>query len=223
MVAPVVPDQLPRFVRADGPAKVTGSGRYAADMSLTGMAFASFKYADVAHARLISVDTSFAETMPGVVAVLTADDVPDVHYSPVIPDRRLFAKGTIRFEGEIVAAVAATTQELAQAAVEAIVVRYEELDAITDLEAAIAPGAALVHEDWQNYTVTGDTVRGGNVCSFSSINKGDIETGLAEAEQVITSRYEGRRQPCGPDRTPCDPRSMAGCQGHDLDEYPGSV
>ena len=64
--------------------------------------------------------------------------MPDVRYSPVIPDRQLFAKGTIRFEGEILAAVAATTQELARAAVDAIVVRYEELDAVTDLEAAIA-------------------------------------------------------------------------------------
>jgi len=190
MAAPVVPDDLPRFARADGPDKVTGSGRYTADMSLTGMAHAAFKYAEVPHAKLISVDTSFAETMPGVVAVLTADDVPDVHYSPVIPDRQLFAKGTIRFEGEVLAAVAAATRAQAQAAVEAIVVRYEELPALTDLEANIEPGAALVHEDWETYEVSGDTVRDGNVCSFSSISKGDVETGLAEAHHIITSRYE---------------------------------
>ena len=190
MVAPVVPDELERFNRADGPDKVTGSGRYAADMSLTGMAFAAFKYADVAHARLISVDSSFAETMPGVVAVLTAHDVPDVHYSPVIPDRQLFAKETIRFEGEILAAVAATTLDQAQAAVDAIVVRYEELEPVTDLEAAMAPGAPLVHERWESYEATGDTVRDGNVCSFSSITKGDADAGLVEADQVVTSRYE---------------------------------
>ena len=153
MVAPVVPNELPRFDRADGAAKVTGSGRYAADMSLTGMAFAAFRYADVPHARLISVDTSFAETMPGVVAVLTANDVPDVNYSPVIPDRRLFAKGTIRFEGEILAAVAALSPEQAAAAAAAIVVRHEPLDSVTDLEAALEPDSPLVHEEWEELSL----------------------------------------------------------------------
>jgi len=189
MVAPVVPHELPRFDRADGEAKVTGSGRYGADLSLTGMAFAAFRYADVAHARLISVDTSFAQTMPGVVAVLTADDVPAVHYSPVIPDRTLFATGTIRFEGEVLAAVAATTPEQAAAAAAAIVVHYNELEPVVDLEAALGPDSPLVHEDWESYAVTGDTVRDRNVCSFSSIAKGDIEAGLAEADHVITSSY----------------------------------
>jgi len=190
MVAPVQPDELPRFDRADGPDKVTGSGRYTADLSLTGMAHAAFTYAQVTHAKVVDVDTSVAEDMPGVLAVMTAQDVPDVLYSPVIPDRRLFAKDTIRFEGEIIAAVAATTQAQARAAAAAIVVHYEQLDPVTDLEAAIAPGAPLVHPQWESYAVTGDTVRDGNVCSFSSIAKGDIEAGLAEADRVITSRYE---------------------------------
>jgi CO/xanthine dehydrogenase Mo-binding subunit len=190
MAVPVQPDQLPRFVRADGPDKVTGSGRYAADMTLTGMAHAAFRYADVPHARVLDIDTSVAESMPGVVAVLTAADVPDVHYSPVIPDRKLFVADTVRFEGEIVAAVAASTKEQAQAAAAAVVFTYDELPAVTDLEAAIAPDAPLVHSQWESYAVTGDTVRDGNVCSFSSISKGDFEVGMAEADHVITSRYE---------------------------------
>lgn len=190
MAAPVVPAELPRFDRADGEAKVTGNGRYTADMALAGMAFAAFKYAEVASAKLISVDTSFAENMPGVVAVLTARDVPDVHYSPVIPDRQLFAHDLIRFEGEVVAAVAAATLEQAHAAVDAIVVRYEELDAVTDLEAALRPDSPLVHPQWESYEATGDTVRDRNVCSFSSITKGDVEAGLTEADHVVTSRYE---------------------------------
>jgi len=190
MVAPVVPDDLPRFDRADGPAKVTGSARYGADLTMSGMAYAAFCYADVAHADLIGVDTSFAETMPGVVAVLTADDVPDVCYSPVVADRRLFAKNVVRFEGEIVAAVAATTPEEARAAVAAIDVRLRELEPVLDLEAGIEPGAPLVHADWERYETTGDTVRNGNVCSFSSISRGDVDAGLAEADHVVTGRYE---------------------------------
>ena len=99
--------EVPRFVRADGPDKVTGSGRYAADINLTGQLVAKFRYAGVSHARITKLDTSAASAMPGVFAVLTAADVPDVIYSPVVPDRRLFAKDVVRFEGELVAAVAA--------------------------------------------------------------------------------------------------------------------
>jgi len=190
MTTPVQPDSLPRFHRADGLDKVTGTGRYAADMTLTGMAFAAFVYADVPHARLLSVDTALAASLPGVLAILTADEVPDVRYSPVIPDRRLFAKDVIRFEGEIIAAVAASTPEQAKAAAAAITIGYDEREPVVDIEAAIAPGAALVHEDWAEYDVSGDTVRDGNVCSFSSISKGDIDQGLAQADHIISSRYE---------------------------------
>src|SRR4051794_26455249 len=98
----------PRFVRADGPDKVTGSGRYTADLSLTGMLAAKFRYADVAHARIARLDVSAARSMPGVFAVITADDVPDVRYGPFVQDRTLFAREVVRFEGEVLAAVAAS-------------------------------------------------------------------------------------------------------------------
>ncbi len=179
----------PRFVRADGPDKVTGSGRYVADMSLTGMLHAKFRYAGVAHATIDKIDTSAAETIPGVVSVLTAADVPDVIYSPVVPDRRLFAQDVVRFEGEIIAAVAATTPEIAQQAVDAIVFEYTERPVVDDLEAAMAPDAPLVHEDWESYAVTGDTPRDRNVATFSSIAKGDADAGMAEADMVVKGRY----------------------------------
>ena len=130
--------EVPRFVRADGPDKVTGSGRYAADINLTGQLVAKFRYAGVSHARITKLDTSAASAMPGVFAVLTAADVPDVIYSPVVPDRRLFAKDVVRFEGELLAAVAAVDAATAQAAVDAIVVEYEDLPIVDDLEAAMA-------------------------------------------------------------------------------------
>ena len=108
------------LVRADGPDKVTGSGRYAADINLTGQLVA--KSATRASRTPASrSSTSAASAMPGVFAVLTAADVPDVIYSPVVPDRRLFAKDVVRFEGELVAAVAAVDAATAQAAVDAIV------------------------------------------------------------------------------------------------------
>lgn len=179
----------PRFVRADGPDKVTGSGRYAADISLTGMLMAKFRYADTSHARIVRLDVSAARTMSGVFAVLTADDVPDVQYSPNVPDRRLFARDVVRFEGEILAAVAAISAEVAQAAVDAIIVEYEDLPVVGDIEAAMSADAPLIHTGWEDYKVPARTVRDRNTASFSSISIGDVDAGLAEADVVVSSRY----------------------------------
>jgi CO/xanthine dehydrogenase Mo-binding subunit len=93
-----------RTIRADGPEKVTGSGRYAADLTLTGMLHAKLRYAVVAHGRITRLDTTRARELPGVFAVITQADVPDVRYGPFVKDRTLFAGDVVRYEGEIVAA-----------------------------------------------------------------------------------------------------------------------
>ncbi|NNC80035.1 MAG: xanthine dehydrogenase family protein molybdopterin-binding subunit, partial [Acidimicrobiales bacterium] len=141
----------PTFVRADGPDKVTGSGRYTADLTLTGMLVGKFLYAGVAHGRITKLDVAAAKAIPGVFAVLTSDDVPDVLYSYGVADRRLFAKDYVRYEGEVVAGVAAISEEIAQQALDAIAFEYEELPVVGDLEAAIQPGSPLVHEGWADY------------------------------------------------------------------------
>jgi CO/xanthine dehydrogenase Mo-binding subunit len=171
----------PRFVRADGPDKVTGSGRYTADLTLTGVLAAKFRYAEVTHARITRLDVSAARSMPGVLAVLTADDVPDVRFGPFVQDRTLFARDVVRFEGEIVAAVAATSAAIAQRAADAIVVEYEPLPVVTDLEVALAPDALLVHPDWSSYGAADPVVRDRNDASFSSITKGDPDTAMTLA------------------------------------------
>lgn len=180
---------LPPFIRADGPDKVTGTGRYTADLTRTGMLVAKFKYAQVSHARITKIDVSAARAMPGVFAVVAADDVPDVRYTDVIPDRTLFARDVVRFEGEVVAAVAALTAEIAEQATEAIVFEYEELPLVLDMAEAIADGATLVHEDWQSYDVSGDTPQAPNIATHSSIHKGDVEAAMAEADVVVSSTY----------------------------------
>ena len=98
------------FVRPDGKEKVTGAGRYTADLNLTGQAHAKFRYADHPHARILRIDASKARALPGVLAVVTHEDCPDVLYGGMVKDRRLFAKEKVRFEGDVVAAVAATTR-----------------------------------------------------------------------------------------------------------------
>lgn len=193
-----------RFVRADGPDKVTGSGRYTADLTMTGQLAAKFRYADVAHARITKLDVSAARAMPGVLAVLTNDDVPDVRFGPFVQDRTLFARDIVRFEGEVVAAVAALTPTIAQAACDAIVFEFELLPVVGDIEAALGENSQLVHQDWSNYGAADALLRDRNDASFASITKGDVAAGLADADHVITSRYVAD----GCHAAPIEPRAV---------------
>ena len=191
--------------RQDGREKVTGVGRYAADITTTGMLHAGFRYADVSHARIRRLDVTKARELPGVFAVITQADVPDIRFGSFVKDRTLFASEVVRWEGEILAAVAATTPEIAAAAVELIEVDLEPLPAIVDLEAAIAPDAPLVHPDWQGYAIDDDDiVREGNVASRSTIVKGDAAAEMARADVVVKGRYES--DGCQP--APIEPRAI---------------
>ncbi len=193
-----------RTIRADGPEKVTGSGRYAADLTLTGMLHAKFRYADVAHGRITRLDTTRARALPGVFAVITQADVPDVRYGPYVKDRTLFAGDVVRYEGEIVAAVAALTPELAQAAVDAIELEIEPLPVVDDVEAALADDSPLVHADWETYEADDDVERSRNVASFSSIEKGDVEAGMRDADEIVKTRYVAD----GSHAVPIEPRAI---------------
>jgi CO/xanthine dehydrogenase Mo-binding subunit len=177
------------FVRPDGHEKVTGSGRYTADLTFTGEAHAAFRYADHPHARIARIDTSAARALPGVIAVLTHDDVPDVLYGGMVQDRRLFARDTVRFEGDIVAGVAALTPEIARRAAALVEVELEPLPVVSDFEAALAEGAMLVHPDWESYEGDAALGRHGNLLGFSTIVKGDVDAALATADVVVRGRY----------------------------------
>jgi len=178
-----------KFIRPDGKDKVTGLGRYTADLTMTGMLHACFRYADHAHARIRSIDTARARALPGVFCVMTDKDVPDVRYGPFVEDRTLFARDIVRYEGEVVAAVAATTPEIAREAAALIDVEYEELPVVSDVEAALEDGAPLVHEGWSDYSASDDVVRKGNDASRSTIVKGDVDAALASADAVVKERY----------------------------------
>ena len=171
---------------------------------MTGLLAAKFRYAQVSHARITKLDVSAARAIPGVFAVLTADDVPSVRFGPMVQDRTLFARDIVRFEGEIVAAVAAVDAETAQRAVDAIVVEYSPLPIVNDVVSAMAPGATLVHEDWADYGADGSMVRDRNDASFSSIAKGDVDKGFAAADHIIRSHYESD----GCHAAPIEPRAV---------------
>jgi CO/xanthine dehydrogenase Mo-binding subunit len=178
-----------QFVRPDGHEKVTGAGRYTADLTFTGEAHAAFRYADHPHARIVRIDTSAARALPGVLAVLTHEDVPDVLYGGMVQDRRLFARDAVRFEGDIVAAVAALTPEIARQAATLVEVLLEPLPVVTDFEAALADGATLVHPEWESYDGDEALGRRGNLLGFSTIVKGDVDAAFAEADVVVEGRY----------------------------------
>jgi CO/xanthine dehydrogenase Mo-binding subunit len=177
------------FLRQDGKEKVTGAGRYTADLTLTGQLHAKFRYADHTHARIVSVDASRARALPGVFAVLTHEDVPDVLYGDLAKDRRLFAKEKVRFEGDVVAAVAAATPEIAAQAAAAVDVEYEPLEPVSDIEAALAEGAPLIHEDWKSYEADEELLRDRNVLGYSTVVKGDADAAIEGADVVVKGRY----------------------------------
>ncbi len=196
--------QQREYIRQDGKEKVTGAGRYTADLTLAGQLHAGFRYSDHTRARVLRIDASRARALPGVFAVLTHEDVPDVLYGQLVKDRRLFAKEEVRYEADIVAAVAALTPELAKQAVELIEVEYEPLPPITDPEAALAPDAPLVHADWASYEAEEALGLNGNVLGYSTIVKGDADAAMAAADVVVKGRYLAD----GSHGVPIEPRAI---------------
>jgi CO/xanthine dehydrogenase Mo-binding subunit len=177
------------FLRPDGKEKVTGSGRYTADLTLTGQAYARFRYADHPHARIVRIDTSEARALSGVLTVLTHEDVPPVKYGGMVQDRYLFAKDVVRFEADIIAAVAATSEEIASRAVQLIEVEYEPLPPLIDIEAAMAKDAQLVHADWSSDDHDENLLADGNTLGYSTVVKGDADAAMAHADVVVKRRY----------------------------------
>jgi CO/xanthine dehydrogenase Mo-binding subunit len=179
-----------RFMRADGPEKVTGQARYGADLNLRGMLDARFLYAGHAHARIVSIDTSKARALAGVHAIITQDDVPDVRYGMFVKDRTLFARDIVRFDAEIVAAVAAESAQIAERACDLIEVEYEPLEPVLDPLAALEPGSPLVHAGWESYELGwAGVARERNDGGHMTTVKGDVERGLAESDLVVEERY----------------------------------
>ncbi|MEO5940133.1 MAG: xanthine dehydrogenase family protein molybdopterin-binding subunit [Candidatus Limnocylindrales bacterium] len=179
------------WIRGDGQAKASGQARYTADLGFPGLAHARLLLAGRPHARIVRLDATRARSMPGVLAILTQDDVPERRYgsSGYVLDRTLFARDVVRFEGEVVAAVAALTPEQAGAAVAAIDVEYEDLPMILDVEDALEPGSTLVHPAIDTYVHDPNLAPGGNLAGRSTIVKGDAAAAIAGAPIVVRERY----------------------------------
>jgi CO/xanthine dehydrogenase Mo-binding subunit len=182
----VVGKSLPRF---DAPGKVSGTAVYGADFALPGLLHGKIFRSAVPHARIARLDVARARALPGVRAVIAAGDVPDVRYGGALKDETVFARDKVRYIGQPVAAVAATTPAAAEAALAAIDVVYEPLPAVLDLDAALRPGAPLIHEAWESYAGIPILQREGNVCHRARIIVGDVERGFEEADRVFEHRF----------------------------------
>lgn len=144
----------------------------------------------VPHARILSVDAAAAERLPGVRAVLTARDVPSVRFGGAVNDVPLLAADKVRYAGEPIALVAAVTPEVAEQALSLIEVETEDLPLIDDPETAMEPGSPLVHEDWATYVAAPTVRRTGNVCSHTSLERGDVDAAFSAADIIVEDRFQ---------------------------------
>jgi CO/xanthine dehydrogenase Mo-binding subunit len=183
------------IVRRDARTKVLGREEYCIDIKVAGMLHAKVLGSPYPHARILRIDTSAAEKVPGVRCVVTDKDAPKkLTGTGVIRDMPLLASGVVRYVGEPVAAVAATTLEAAEEAVELIKVEYEELPAIFDVEASAGPNPpVIVHPDFSKYRMSIPAGRlcpdRPNVCTHIKIYKGDVDQGFKESDLIVENRF----------------------------------
>jgi CO/xanthine dehydrogenase Mo-binding subunit len=174
----IVGQSLPKI---DAPTKVRGSRKYPQDFNMEGQLYAKVVWSQYPHARVVKVDTTQAEALPGVVRVLTARDVPVNEYGINIIDQPLLVGqgDKVRWLGDRIAIAVAESEKIALEARRLVKVEYEPLPVVTDPREAMKPGAPLVHEE------RGDS----NILKHIKIRKGDVDDGFAQADVVVEGYY----------------------------------
>ena len=182
------------IARTDGPAKVSGRAEYTADVALPGTVWGQVLRSPVAHARVISIEAGQARALPGVHAVLTAHDLPDPGrlVGRRLRDFPILALDRVLFIGQPVAAVAAESLDVAEAALELIEVEYEELPPVFDPAEALTPEATVLHPRLAEYVgLSSDRPADApaNLQGIWSRATGDVEAGFAEADVIVEGTY----------------------------------
>ena len=167
-----------RVPKLDAVDKATGRAQYIQDLKLPGMLYAKILYSKYAHAKIVKIDTTKAKALPGVLAVLTGEDIPDIRMGVYKDNRPLKKEKVCSFRDEV-AAVAATSPDIAEAALNCIEVTYEALPAIFDPETAMQEGAPLIHEAHKT-----------NILKMPwKLHYGDVEAAKKEAAFVVEDRF----------------------------------
>jgi CO/xanthine dehydrogenase Mo-binding subunit len=186
-------------LRPDGVDKVTGRAAYGADFSLPGMLIGRVLRSPHPHARIKSINTAKAEALPGVKAVMTGKDLVDFPWEkPVILgiqdmryiSRNVMARDKALYAGHAVAAVAATSRQIAAQALKLIEVDYEVLPFVIDVDEAMQPGAPILHEKLRTANVTPAPTTASNVASKLEHKVGDIEAGFKAADVVVERSFK---------------------------------
>ncbi|HEY3696686.1 xanthine dehydrogenase family protein molybdopterin-binding subunit [Phenylobacterium sp.] len=188
-----------RPIRPDGAEKVTGRARYGADFVMPGELHGRIKRSPHAHARIVSIDTRKARALPGVKAVVTGADFPDIANEvhdggEALSNLRDLAHNVIArdkalYDGHAVAAVAAVSAAIADEALDLIEVKYEVLPHVIDVEAAMAPDAPVLHADMFTEGLGSKPDKASNVFKRYQFARGDLDAGFAQADVVVEGKY----------------------------------
>ncbi|MBI4528734.1 MAG: xanthine dehydrogenase family protein [Deltaproteobacteria bacterium] len=172
--------------RVDGFDKVTGAAKFAVDLVIPGAVHGKILRSPYPHARIVSIHTTEADRVPGVLAVLTGKDLSDIQpyfgrseFLNAPPDHPIIAIDRVLYAGEPVAAVAARDGAAAEEALSKIEVEYEPLPAASTVAEATAPGAPQLHSFASN-----------NICFHDHVERGDVENGFAEADLILEDTFE---------------------------------
>jgi xanthine dehydrogenase molybdenum-binding subunit len=166
-----------KVARRDAPDKVTGRAVYADDLRMPGMLFAKALRSTYAHALILGIDCTQARQVPGVIAILTAADVPGHNrYGVAVADQPALADDKVRCTGDAVALVVAETEEAARAALPLIEVEYKKLPGVFSVQDGLAPDAPCVH---------GET----NLFQHTKVRKGNVDDGFAQAAEVVQGEF----------------------------------
>lgn len=187
-------------IRPDGVPKVTGMAQYGADYSLPGMLWAKILRSPHAHARIRSINTSKAEALPGVKAVLTSADLPNQTFDYIGPERvavnywhmtrNILAREKALYEGHAIAAVAATTAAIAAEAIALIEVDYEVLPHVIDVDEAMHPDAPVLFEDMITRGIEPAPTKPSNITKRLEFKVGDLDAGFAAADEIVEMSFK---------------------------------
>jgi len=189
-----------RTTKVDALDKVTGRAQFGADISLPRLLLGAVLRSPHAHARILRIDAQQAMALPGVQAVLTGQDLPTILPGATGPggtatareyavSREILARDKVWYHGQVVAAVAATSREIAEEAVQRITVEYEVLPHVLDPAAAMAPDAVLLHQDLYTQTATGKATVPSNIAEHLVMGRGDVAQGFAEADVIVERTF----------------------------------
>ena len=213
--APVANRVIPKFrqvgtrpVRPDGVDKVTGRAKFGADLKLPGMLIGRVLRSPHPHARIRAIDTSKAEALEGVKAVVTRADFPDIKSDEIVHGEadeslhdivvNVMARDKALYEGHAVAAVAATSATVARKALALIEVDYEPLPHVTDVDAAMRPDAPILHEDMFTSGMEPKPDKPSNVArTYMEVGLGDVDRGFRRGRCGRRARLQDRGRPPG--------------------------